>query len=427
MQLLIMPSITIYHDLRRGKKAKDNSISKDVYPVKVRVYHDYQTKLYPTGKDLSEDQFKRSYLAEKPRGEFAELKDSLEATLARAKSVAKNLEPFSFVKFEKRFLSPSNASTDVLFQYSALIQSLRNDEQIKTAANYVCAFNSLKKFIQTKGKSDSLSFSAVNVKFLKAYEKWMISEGNSFTTISMYLRTLRTVFNTAIAEEESLKELYPFGAGKYEIPTGEAVKKALTKNDLQQLFNYNIGEDLHLQQARDFWFFSYLANGMNVRDICELKNNCLEKDRFSFIRTKTKRTSKRIKPIVVILTPFLKSIIEKYRNSKAPEDYVFPIFEHSMTEEEKVKKCDNFTRYINKYMRRLAKMADIDEDLTTYYARHSFTTISVQSGASLEFIQESLGHRNITTTQGYFAGFDLAKKIENAKSLSDFLLQKPTH
>jgi site-specific recombinase XerD len=71
-------------------------------------------------------------------------------------------------------------------------------------------------------------------------------------------------------------------------------------------------------------------------------------------------------------------------------------------------------------MKKLALLAGVDENISTYYARHSYTTISIQNGASLEFMQESLGHQNILTTQNYWAGFDEAKKIENAHKLMDF-------
>jgi site-specific recombinase XerD len=44
----------------------------------------------------------------------------------------------------------------------------------------------------------------------------------------------------------------------------------------------------------------------------------------------------------------------------------------------------------------------------------------VRKGASMEFIQESLGHKDLSTTQSYFAGFDDESKKEFSKSLMDF-------
>lgn len=44
----------------------------------------------------------------------------------------------------------------------------------------------------------------------------------------------------------------------------------------------------------------------------------------------------------------------------------------------------------------------------------------MRQGASMEFIQESLGHNNMKTTQNYFAGFDDESKREFGKKLMEF-------
>jgi len=44
----------------------------------------------------------------------------------------------------------------------------------------------------------------------------------------------------------------------------------------------------------------------------------------------------------------------------------------------------------NKYLRIIAKEVGTTKDVNTYFARHSFATILRRSGASTEFISESL-------------------------------------
>ena len=57
---------------------------------------------------------------------------------------------------------------------------------------------------------------------------------------------------------------------------------------------------------------------------------------------------------------------------------------------------------------------------TTYSARHSFATILKQSGASTEFISESLGHSDLRTTQNYLGSFEDDHKKEVVKALTAF-------
>jgi len=55
--------------------------------------------------------------------------------------------------------------------------------------------------------------------------------------------------------------------------------------------------------------------------------------------------------------------------------------------------------------------------VTTYTARHSFATVLKRSGASYEFISESLGHRDMKTTNAYLANFEETEKRKYAGML----------
>lgn len=409
--------ITVFHDTRKLKK--DNT-----YPIRIRVYHDYKTRYFPIHKGLTVEQFQKSYLATNPKNtkdfNYSDEKDKIISELTRAKEIAKDLKTFSFDRFSKKFLRKSGSGHDVFYHYAEKIKDLESQERIKTASGYLLSMKSIKSFLKHKGKpQNTLTFDAVTIKFLNEYEKWMESEGNTFTTVSIYLRNLRTIFNKAKDEQEIDNDVYPFGEGKYVIPEGEGTKRALVKSDILKLFNYELPKESQLREARAYWFFSYLANGMNMRDICELRNRNFANDRFTFIRTKTKNTSKKkIKTIEVILTDPLKEIIKEFGNrSKNPNEFVFPIFNNSMSARDRVRACENQTRFVNQHMKTLAKMVGVDEDISTYYARHSYSTILVNSGESLEFVQEALGHASILTTQNYFKGFNESKKQENANKL----------
>jgi site-specific recombinase XerD len=60
------------------------------------------------------------------------------------------------------------------------------------------------------------------------------------------------------------------------------------------------------------------------------------------------------------------------------------------------------------------------ENISYYWVRHSYATNAVRQGASMEYMQESLGHSDTKITQNYFAGFEEKAKKEIANKLMDF-------
>lgn len=410
---------SIILDTRRAK-------SNGRYPVKLRVYSSQLQvkKLYATKYDLNEKEFASIWQTEKPRNEHKQIRNELQAIELRADSVCKGIPSFSFVEFEKKYLRNTGDGSNILYQYEQTINRLKSQGNLGTASSYELSLKSLIAFVtKIKGKAPSkISFSEITAEWLKKYEDHMVKDlKRSLTTVGIYLRPLRAVFNTAIAEREIDAEVYPFGAKKYQIPTVRNVKKALSKEDLTKL--YKAKSDVPEQvKARDFWFFSYACNGMNIKDIAQLKYGDIQEDKIIFYRAKTINTSKGdLKPVTVYLTDFPRSIIEKYGNeNKSKTEYVFPILSKGNSDLINHNKVKNFTRFINQNLKNLAENLGITGEISTYWARHSFATNLIRQGASMEFAMEALSHSNMKTTAGYFAGFENKDKKEFMQKLMRF-------
>ncbi|WP_420401354.1 tyrosine-type recombinase/integrase [Flagellimonas sp.] len=302
---------------------------------------------------------------------------------------------------------------------------MEQEGRVRTAENYSLSYRRLKGYINLSRikKLDDIPFEKISVGFLKKYEKYLVNEGCSLATIGIYLRPLRAIFNLAINDPNSgLREsMYPFGKSQYQIPTGQNVKKALSPEQLKTLFESKPENDQQ-KKAKDFWFFSYLANGMNFKDIAELKYGNLSDNRISFYRAKTQRTTKSNPKLIQAMLPvFALNVIEEYgnKNSKS-EDYIFPILSQSDSALQAANKVKDFTRFVNQHIKKLAMENGITDEISTYWARHSFTTQAIRKGASMELLQESLGHKSLSTTQNYFAGFSNDVKQKLSESLLNF-------
>lgn len=427
----------------RNKK-KDES-----YPLKLRVVYDRSSRMYSiliklhdgtlidslTPGDLDKVRERKpakdATFSFKNKDTYKEILLELSEREEEARNIIKNLEPFEFDRFRDLFLKKKGETIgepdNVFDQYTKAIKTLQANNQLGTASNYDLSCKSIKRFIKNESgqEPEKLFFRNITVDFLNKYENFMYNDGRndqegksgkSPTTISMYLRALRTVFNISIDAKAIEPDIYPFRRNasdkkKYEIPTGHKVKKALSKEDLKKLFIAE-AKTPEQEKARDFWFFSYNCNGMNAKDICLLRNENIEPDSLNFLRSKTRNTNKDQRPVIVLLTDFAKSILEKYRTpDKNPKAFVFPILHLGDDEQTKRKEIQAFTRFINQHIKILAGSVGITTEISTYFARHSFATQVIQNGGSYEFVGEALSHSDIRTTKGYFAGFaDNTKK-----------------
>jgi integrase/recombinase XerD len=402
------PQITVYLDTRK-KKANGK------YPVKLKVYTTIR-KYYSTIFDLTESEFNSIYLTTRPRKEHKELRNKLIALESKARTIAETITPFTFEEFERKLYRKQGAGANVNYHYQQKIDELNKREQINTSSTYELSRKSIILFLDTEKKFKQLSFQAISVSWLEDYERFMtVTNGRSATTVSMYLRALRTLFNNAIALNDIESTVYPFGRKKYQMPSSQNIKKALDKVQLKALFNA-IPQSEQQQKAKDFWFFSYSCNGMNIKDIAQLKYSDISDDKFVFVRAKTLNTSKsNLKKITVRLNSFSKEVIKKY--GKATTE-VFNIIDKTFTAEEKQRSTKSFTRFINQHMKALCKANELPEDISTYTARHSFASNYVDQGATVVDAMESLGHSNIATTQNYLKS--LRDKNKNTNTMMDF-------
>lgn len=405
-------TVTLYLDTRRQK-------NDGTYPVKLRVTLLRKQQYYPTGVDLTKAQWAKVNKA-KPREDFIrDTKRLLETYSDRAERIVREMALFSFEEFETRYAGTAKASPDnVLLWFDKYIEQLNREERVNTASSYLCARNSLQAYHQRKAP---LTFREIDPAWLKGFEKWMIDNGNSITTVGIYLRPLRSIYNQAMEDGVVDRENYPFSKRRYQIPTGRNVKKALTLADIEKIYQYDAEPGSTEAWARDLWLFSYLCNGMNPKDIARLTYGQIGPKHLRFVRAKTERTKREVKPITVPITPDVRRIIDQWGQQPAsPQKYVFGVLAAGIDAKRELALVKQFTKTINKYVRRIAQAVGIDKDVTTYTARHSFSTVLKRSGVSTEFISESLGHQDIRTTENYLDSFEDEMKAEYASALTAF-------
>ena len=410
MQKQFIISITL--DQRRKKK-------NGTFPVRLRVFMPEikKQKLYPTVFNFTEQEFSSIWKSLKVKQEYKFYRLQLSSLENKANEVASGLSDFTFEDFERLMFGSTGAKRNVNYYFKKISEDFYCSGSISTAICYDNAISCIKRYCN----KENIDFKDVTINFLNGFENFCLKKENkSITTVSIYLRTLRAVFNKAIADKVISPEIYPFGKGKYQIKSYSKTKKALSEDLLKILFLGKPEDELQ-ERSKSFWFFSYLCNGMNFKDILNLKCKDVDSEKITFIREKTKNTTHEVKPIEVYLNDFTREVINRYGNlNQSPNGYVFPIFNKEMSDEELRKAKLNFIDSTNDHFNKYAKALGIEENITTYWARHTFSTIAIRKGMSIEFVGEALGHTDIKTTMNYFKGFEKESKQKISNILLDF-------
>lgn len=294
--------------------------------------------------------------------------------------------------------------------YKELINDFKVSNKIGNAKVYNDSYTSLSKF--TKYKLD-VPFSYIDVDFLRDYEKWLRQKGCKDTSISLSFRTLRSLYNKAIATKYAKRTSYPFEEFKVSKFNTKTEKRAVSKDIIKEIIELDLKDKSeYMNFSRDIFIFSYLCSGINLTDIANLEKSNIQNDRLIYMRQKT---GKRIN---IPLTDEAKVIIDKY-SEKSMQEYIFPVLNDNVhkTEAQKYMRRKKVLRNVNKNLKEISKLIGVDINITSYVARHSYATVLKNSGVNIALISETLGHSDLKTTQIYLDSFDNSQIDEAMKNL----------
>lgn len=269
-----------------------------------------------------------------------------------------------------------------------------NAKDGRTRQIYKATLNHINKF---DPKADTLKFEDITVAWLKQFDLYMMKTSPSANARNIHFRNIRAVFNDAIDDE--VITCYPFR--KFKIRPVPTRKRSFSKEKLQKIFTAPIDNSLEIY--RDVFKLTFLLIGINFIDLCHITE--IKDGRIEYTRAKTK------KPYSVKVEPEALEIINRHRGQKFLLDFL-----------------DNYASYrvfytaVSRGLHRIAETLGLDE-LTTYWARHSWATTAAALDIPKETIAAALGHGGNTVTDIYI-DFDRRKVDEANRRVIDCILKE---
>ena len=274
-----------------------------------------------------------------------------------------------------------------------------------TVENYLTALRSFAAFA-----GSSLLVGEVNQQLMEHYEQHLKSKGVCLNTISCYMRSLRTIYNKVATRERITVKEHPFATvfmGKT-----KTQKRSITNEDIRRIQQLVLPERSYLKQCQDTLLFSLYALGMPFVDIAYLQRSQISGGIILYYRHKTKQ------PVHIHIEPCIQEIIDRYYTPGSK--YVFPF----ITSEDKMKAVRQYLTNLGRYnrtLKRIAAMAGVSANITSYTMRHTWATLAFRNNVDLPIISKALGHTNTSTTITYIREIDDAPIAEANRMLLEKL------
>ena len=190
-------------------------------------------------------------------------------------------------------------------------------------------------------------------------------------------------------------------------------KDKLSLVEFMKVKNLDLNGHGLIELVRDSFLLSFYLRGLRIGDLITIKKSEISNGRL--IRD-SRKTSKDMNMAIVLLA---QEIIDKYKDSKSI--YILPIMkmEQDFESERYKKQIEAKTTIINRYLKVIAGMCDIEKKVTSHVSRHTFAYLADQSGITSKRIQDLLQHSDLETTENYIN--DLRKNDVLDSAMDDIM------
>lgn len=251
-----------------------------------------------------------------------------------------------------------------------------------TVIRYETSLRLTEAFLRTTYKKEDCYLDEITHQFVEDYDFYLRTVRRCcHNTTTKYLLNFKKIIRIALAKGWMKKD--PFAQVHFHFEPVE--REFLEKQELKVLLNKEI-TITRLAQVRDIFCFCCLT-GLAFMDVQQLKAEHLVADIHGKIWIRKARQKTKNMCNIPLLDEAQK-IIDRYRDHPYCQTHgvLLPV-------------CSN--QKMNSYLKELADICGIRKNLSTHCARHTFATLTLASGATIDNVAKMLGHANVNMTRRY--------------------------
>jgi hypothetical protein len=292
-------------------------------------------------------------------------------------------------------------ANELILQMNVLAAALERKKDLKArnkiVGNVKVYENAIKRL---KQMTATVYVSDFNYEFLMKFKNRHLMSGNSKSTVHLYLRTLRAIYNKCILQHE-LPNKNPF-VGVFDglkLKSYQNKKKYLTKRAVELL------EGLSLPGAKqkyvDLWLLQFYFGGCDLIDIYYMKKNQIRGGRVYFERGKTENGLM----IDLKIHPKAAAILAKFENRT----------EFVVLGRKDVKGYEGYRRRYSRVLVEAQTLLQIEVmpvggNIGVKVARHTFANCAKKLEIAPDLIRELMGHERDDVDNFYKDRFSEKKR-----------------
>ncbi len=222
------------------------------------------------------------------------------------------------------------------------------------------------------------TFQQFSLATLKRWEKHLLDNGNSTTTVNIRMSHLKALLNAAVNEGITEYRIFPFR--NYRMPKNNVRDICISKSELAGLreAEFDGVSARRLTVARDLFMLSFYCAGINLTD---LVSATLTEDILTFIRKKTaEKKNGADKEVSITIQPEAREIINKYVNERGKLDFGYHYSDYGQ-----------FRSFVTRSLNRIGEMLGFEKRLMYYSARKTFVQFGAEIGIPLYILEYAIG------------------------------------
>ncbi|MBT7790582.1 MAG: site-specific integrase [Calditrichaeota bacterium] len=244
------------------------------------------------------------------------------------------------------------------------------------------SLNNFREFLKYQYNKNDILMKELSTKICREYHHYLrtVRECNNNTSVK-YVKNLGKIIKLAVVDE--LIDRNPLTGLRFKIEKVDVI--SLSQKELDNLSGFDIGNK-GLEEVRDIFVFCCYT-GLSYIDVKQLRENHFETDQYAHLWIRKKRGKTNVEFLVPLL--------------EVPEGILRKYYDHPQVRNRPLLLPLKANQKYNEYLKNISELVGLEKNLTSHVARHTFGTVMLQRGISLEVVSKMMGHSNTKITQHY--------------------------